>query len=325
MFTNLHRDYVEIVFYPTTLWELSCCLLSTITTFAVVILCMLSGFYKTHTGRIVAWINFADFLSAVIKVINPLVKQKNDGYCLALQMISGYGLLSSIIASALFGHALFCMLKSQSSTVSSTTMKNYVFLAVILPLADPIASYFTKFAVYSQELDTCVHRVYNDELDYSFIFQRYIPFGFVCTFSILFYLRIVVKIKSILVEASNRELLGFLAYPAIVIICWLPNLVLDIVLSFKCDVNNVIMIAIVMNGQLQGFLDSIAYGFSKKIRASIRAICCKKEKTRGAGSPEVVGNEESDVEYRTLRKDYTLATHEGSPIGSHAVASKLSG
>ena len=299
------KDYTEIVFFPTAFWELSCSLVSTITTFLVIVLCIISGFYKTHTGRIVVWINFADFLYSGSKAIHALVRGKSNRYCMALQLMSGYGLISSIISSALFGQALFRILKTQCTTVSERTMKIYILIGVILPLAEPVASYFTKFTVYSQELDTCVHRVYHGHLDYSFIFQRYIPFAFVCTFSIAFYLQVVFTIKTIFAEVNSRELWGFLAYPAIVILCWLPHLTLDIVLSLNYNVHRLIVSIVVMNGQLQGFWDALAYGLSKKVRESLKEICCTERKLSevSAGSCSNTSHTDSEIEYVEVKTD----------------------
>lgn len=314
---SIQKDYVEIVFYPTAPWELSCCAISAVTTCFVIILCIISGFYKTHTGRIVIWINFSDFTYSIPKIVNAIVHGKGDGYCLGLQFVAGYGLVSSIIANALFGHALLYMLKNQTLAVPERTMKYYVFFCVILPLAEPIASYFTKIAVYSPELGTCVHRVYNGRPDYSFIFQRLVPFGLICTSSMIFYLRVVYIIRSVYTEAKKRDLLGFLAYPGIVMICWFPNLILDILLSLHYEINNVAMILMVMNGQLLGFWDSIAYGLSKNVRSYLRGVCCKEKNTIefeaksseeeifSSSSTYRIRNAESELDYVVMQEAST--------------------
>src|SRR5690242_20679187 len=89
-------EYTEFVFYPTSLGALSGCIISSVASAIVVLLCLLSGFYKEQVGIIVLWINLTNFVFCSSKILNIFISHRTDSTCQLFQAFSGYGQMSSV-------------------------------------------------------------------------------------------------------------------------------------------------------------------------------------------------------------------------------------
>lgn len=294
-------DYTEFVFFPLTFSGLSCAIISCLASFIVSVLCIYSKFYKKQVGLVVLWINFTDFIFCGFKILNVFIPHRSNATCAFVQAVSGYGLVSSVISSVLFGYVLYIMLKIRSSEIPARIFNIYIGIALLVPAVEVIGVLLADFVVYSEQLDTCVHRVHKRSVDYSFIFLRDIPFGLFCFLSIVCYVRIVWTIKSVVRHARNSDLLAFMAYPGIVICCWLPNLVNNALTEFGVEINHTVITFFLMFGQLQGLWDAIAYGTSK----NIRMFCSQRCKKR------------SEVEDENMGQSLTKYSSEDNAEGTH--------
>lgn len=83
---------------------------SSIATGLVVIGCCMSKAYKDPLGAMVMMINATDFLYVISKAT---FSAKSDITCQIFNYFCLFGLISSVIWSALFGHACYALIRNQ--------------------------------------------------------------------------------------------------------------------------------------------------------------------------------------------------------------------
>ena len=115
--------------------------------------------------------------------------------------------------------------------------------------------------MYSAEAKACVHRIYNDKVDFEFLFYAALPIVIICLVSIILYVRAAKHLKTLHGEIQLSSLVIMVIYPAIYMFCWLPIVTKNLLAAFA-GINPSHTMALVLreNSQLHGFLDAIVYG-----------------------------------------------------------------
>ena len=298
-------DYHETGFTEANpLWRIPT-LLSMTSTGIVVILCITSKYYKNALGFMVFWVNLTDFMFSLAKSSVLVYDPASDVHCRLLEFVANFGLRSSIIWGAAFGHSLLAFTRSRDEKVFIGMRSLYLVFAVIVPLGIASASAGVGFAVYSPNEGTCVHRIPIDGPDYQYIFISCVPIFSAIAMNLYYYFRTIWEIKSLLKETPSKEYLTLLWYPAIVVICWAPILIVTLVIAGTNAQNTQILEKIVMSlSELHGFLDAIVYGRSKNVfQEFLRCFCCCCPYYRNENKAERVfgssGGESNETDHRS--------------------------
>ena len=117
----------------------------------------------------------ADFMFALPKTSVLFFEPSGEFHCKLIEFVANFGLRSSVIWGAVFGHCLLVFTKTRDLKVLSGMRNLYLIFAVLLPLGIAVVSTATGFVVYSEPKRQCVHRISTNVLDYQFLFISILP------------------------------------------------------------------------------------------------------------------------------------------------------
>lgn len=268
-----------LVLFPIEMPYLIAPIVSMFSTAMVLIVGLIYKSYKAPLEAMIMWINFADFVFSLSKTVGSVFDILSPGTCLILQITSQFGMISSVFWGAFFAHALLTASYHQETQIIVKNHRAYLIFAVYLPIIMVSSLIFLRFSEYSDKM--CIHKVYEDQFDYGYIFLTAVPAIISCCLSITWYLMAARRIKSMISMEGSKELLTLIVYPAILVICWLLPMTIYLCLALGCSINPIwVNIGQTMD-QLQGVLDAIVYGGSKN---NLRQICKCKCKVRQINS-----------------------------------------
>lgn len=261
-------NYVS--FFPNTPFFVICVMISTAVTGILLLISLVAKLYKGPLGTMSFYVLLSDFLFGFPKVIAYFQPPTSFNSCNILQGISHYGLIASFFWAAFFGHAVLSMMKYQDIENLSKYISYYFILGNILPITTTIGSMYTDFIEYLPESNLCVHKVILDELDYQYIIYTSIPLLISCVLSIIWYILAAFRLKQLVEGQSNLDYIGLMLYPAVLLICWLPNLTINTIMQLGRTVDSSVVTGFQILGNSQGIFDSMVYGGSKKIIQKVR-------------------------------------------------------
>lgn len=272
------EPYHDAIYFSTNPISLISPALSLVATFLATIVCILSKFYKEPLGLMVFAINTADFFFCFCKLTVIVHTPPNTTYCKILQVFTYISLLSSSFWGVFFGHALFVSAKRQTTLVLSGLTKYYCIFAIVIPVIVGMTIPFTDYVIYSPAVQTCVHRIYDGKVDYTFIFYGAIPIIGVCLMSILWYFLAGFHLKKLLGKQNASSIIALIAYPAIFIICWTPIMFKNTLAMVGIVPSNTMSIILRELCQLHGFLDAVVYGggiqnLQKRVKGVVSKCC----------------------------------------------------
>lgn len=269
-------ESVEVIYFPTQFTLMICPLISTLSTFIVLVACFISKNYKNPLGPMIIGINIADFLFCVAKVVVWLNPMKTDLFCKILQAISTLGLTASMVWGALFGHALQAVVKAKKADIVRRYLVYYLIFSITVPLAMALSTLTTNYVEYSSTADTCVHTVKVGGYDYLYTIYAGIPVLLSCILSAVWYVIAAQEIRKTWDQSSTLDLLFLVVYPAILLICWMPNVVVNICIALGASVSPTVVTVCQGFCQLQGFFDALVYGKSRNVIQKLRMLVCRK-------------------------------------------------
>ena len=291
---------IEIYFYPISIGDSISTFLSAVATCLVVIL---GSAYKIHEkplGKMILTVNFLDLIFCLTKLSVFVFPPSSTPYCKVLQAFSQSSLLASILWGTFFGHVLFRVVKYQRIEAIQSPFKWYVLISVVTAGGLGLATAFTEFIHYSDTKKACVHPVTAGTLDVTNLVFGVIPIGTCCFSGIAWYVLAAVILRNSRIVLKGRDLLALLVYPGIIIICWMPELTVNMTASLVgfnvSDVLNGILQNIFL---LQGFLDAVVYGMIP----NMREICKGRKSTYERPSLSIASSKES--EYFPISRNIT--------------------
>lgn len=296
---------IYVPFFPYTSLGLIGPITSTIACTFVLIICLLNRLHKeTVVGWMAAWILGADILFSFPKIIDYFMPSSTTFWCRFTEAIVLFGVQSSFIWSAFFGHLLYVVSTNSRVDELSRFKKAYILFAVFLPAISAISMTFTPYVMIDPDTKLCAHPVYQGHVDFLYLFLMSIPLMTCCLLSIIWYVLAGIQLRKHLDRGSTIELLVLVLYPGILLVCWVPNLVLNMYIFIGGHEvpNKTIMVGFVTLGHMQGFLDAIVYVKARMVVRGLKRLCPKRheEKERESGS---YFRAESEDELQTTLKN----------------------
>lgn len=264
-------DYHDMIYFPVKINAMISMFLSGFATAIIVSISLIFKLYKRPLARMVLVINMAHVLFYFSKISVLLFPPRSELHCRILSIIVVFGIESAVFWGALFAHLFYVIIKSQSMDEVPLMMKYYVLVAVILPFVSGILSSFTKFLIYSESLETCVHRVYADHFDLSYDLHVLIPVWLACILSTVWYKKAISKISDLQWNSDRNELYVLLIYPGVLMFCWGLHLVLQTIIQMGTSPSQTLIDISISLVNLQGFFDALVYGRSVKEALKDRA------------------------------------------------------
>lgn len=276
-----NQEYTDVKFFPPGIYFALSCGLSAVASVIVSIACLLTGLHKELLGLMIFAINFADAIFFTVKLFASALQPQGAFACDLALSIGYFGLISSVFWSALFGHALYIVSRSQNYQALPKYSKIYQVFAFGLPLLLALFQLPTNFVIFSSESNACVHRFYQNAVDYVYLAFIYIPIGGSMVLSIIWYLLAALKFKRMVNTDNSTEIFTLLIYPAILLICWGPIFIKNLLVIFNIQMSAELTFCIQIVSLLQGFFDALVYGVSKRrFKQFCKHVRCLAKKQR---------------------------------------------
>lgn len=272
-----------IVFFPVKDFCLIAPILSTGSTFLVILYCIIKKKYKQPLGSMILLISIADCHFCLTKLIfsmNP--HWYSEINCKIFDAINHFGLISSVVWGAAFGHALCHVVRTQMIEILEKKIKIYITLAVVVPLFFSSTIFVVDYISFKPETGECVHLI-QTWYNIGYLFLALIPIAGSCFLSIYWYCTVYKELKGLQVEGNTLTLI---AYPGIIILCWAPVLCTCVAVMWYSNKvpteMNLLLNIFDSLGQLQGFFDAVIYG------GGVHKLCSCLNRKRNSTVSEVL-------------------------------------
>lgn len=267
----------DVVFFPIMMPYLICPALSSLASFVMITLILVSKFHKESLGIMLLSVNIADFLFCFPKAMTYLIRPWDDAFCRLVQFVSHAGLISSVIWGFLFAHAMLKVITKQKFEVIRELLKPYILLSVILPVILSAQCLFSDYIIYHDDTNTCIHKVQAGVFDYKSLLFTGIPIVTCCVLSLIWYSFAAKMLKNFMNNSNAIYTWTLVIYPAILLICWMPSLMMNSLITFGMKPNAFLLEVFQALDQTQGFWNAVVYGISKgSVRRAISRFCCWK-------------------------------------------------
>lgn len=275
-------------------------IISSVLTFMAISFGFYFKIYRESIGFMVFLVNFSDFIYTFTRIFPYIYNPGGDIMCIALTTIGCYGILSSTICSIFFGNILFLLTTEGGSKKLNTRFKYYIILATTVPIPFALTTLFWDHAFYDEQTEACVHDSIIGKHDWAFAFRITAPITICCILSVIWYSMASFRIKKVLRSKNTRYLLVLVGYPGIVLLCWFPLLICNLLIGCGLDINPGFYQGMQLLPYLQGAWDALTYGclrnpIRKACLGSVR--CWKREQddsfTVASGGNEVLIDKEA--------------------------------
>ena len=268
---------IFISYFPTALADTFASLLSLTATFAFLVILWFTKFYKQQLLTMVFFLLFADFTVSFAFFSVLIFSPSSTSECKMVFFISFFGRNSSLFWSVSFAHALKTAVESKDFSPAARLMRYYYIFAAYLPIIISLVVVLSPLVVYNPDLQKCGRYETVGQFDYTYFLLSGMPLLLSCLLSIYFYLRTGCRLKTLFngTAAKTRDALVLVLYPAIMIICWGPNLVWSL-LSMAKTLDPALLVFPKVCLAMHGFLNSLVYGLTQKTRQDLKVLCCSK-------------------------------------------------
>lgn len=297
---------VYVPFYPNDTYTMICTTVSLISAVLVLIMILVTKINREPVGSMVTSILLVDIVYCSAKAIDFLTPshKKTNFECQVVEIFAHFGVTASFFWSAFFGHALLLISKTHNIDSVSNVLKYYIGIStgtgVLFAAVTPLFDFVT---LYDNGIDEayCSHKIQAGRVDWSYIILADVPLVVCCLFSIYWYVRTWSLIKNWITGGNAKVMLILTLFPAILLICWIPALILNTITIFGGQPHQSIFVLVQAIGNLQGFFDALAYGGSRKAIRDL--LCCKcfgkRNSTNGSVSLEENLNTDFNIDSRS--------------------------
>lgn len=250
----------EIDFLPYNAPFLIASGLSATATAVMLVTALAKKFYKEPLGLMIIAVNLTDFIYCFTKITATFYHPTSNIGCNIIEAITHFGLMSAAICGALFGHALCQVIIHQGLQILLQCIRIYFTAAILPSFIVSIILVLRNYVRYSSSKDTCVHVIYPGEFDYDYAIFTTLPLILACVLSVMWYIRASQRLRYFVDRRNIKNLYLLMIYPGIVLVCWMPTLTKNTMISLGGTVPFVVSRIAIVLSQLQGFLDAIVYG-----------------------------------------------------------------
>lgn len=254
--------YHDMIYFPLEVQDQIPIIISAIPTTLVVSLSLIFRLYRRPLSLMVLAINIAHVFFYYTKMSVLVFPPQSGIHCKILSIFNVFSFESAAIWGALFAHAFYTILKDHSFNEFHLPrmIKFYLIFGVLIPLVNGVLSFFTDRLIYSESKGACVHRVYADRIDTWVLVFTLIPIGLSCFMSMVWYKMAMNKISALQGKETGGELYVLMIYPGILLLCWGPSLLTQIVMQFGVNPSTTLINIGLALVNSEGLLDSVVYG-----------------------------------------------------------------
>lgn len=340
--TMLYSDSQSIIImplFPIHTGPVICAALSAIACLLMLLTACFSGLHKEVFGKMACWILLGDLFFFIPKIIAGFSYEKTLLFCKFMGFSTEIGRTSSFFWAAMFAHAFSLVLKYQDPNIVGEFMGAYNLFANLGGALFAFTSVLTPLVLLDSDKLACVHEVYKGEVDYLYIIFADGPLIIGCGLTIWWYIVAIFRLRRFLSRDLSRDEISLMLYPLIMLICWLPNLVVNVMTFFDFEPSDELLITLEAVAHMQGLLDALVYGGSKKMLRQIKkgpCACIKRQKrphnssalANQSGFDEVISSTEhlhKSEDERLIMKDLSKrqATKSSFHVQSNAMPRNL--
>ena len=273
---------IILTLFPVKMPYLAVTILSCVSTFAVIVIAIILKAYKEPLGMMVLGITISDFIFTFTKIMGSIFVPQTDSICNLLELICLYGIVSSVMWGAFFGHALLIISKTFRVELLEKYKKYYIIFGSIATLGYQMLNLLinqTESWTDQTGEKKCIHRTFPGTFDYTFWIYLAFPLLLGFTLSVIWYAKAAKNFRVLIAGDNAKHLLTLIVYPAIMLICWFPLIAVNILSQFGVTVSLQVQALTLAFGQLQGLLNALIYGVSKNaLVANTLCFCCFQKK-----------------------------------------------
>lgn len=291
-------------FFPLHRVPQSCAWISLTSCVVVLTLACLLRLHANSFGKLICGVLLGNIFSTLPKVMAFFLDLESVLMCEWLEAIEFFGRNSNFLWSMCFAHASYTVITKLDIKHIQTNLKYYTLLSIILPLLLSIIQPFTDYVSYAHDMRTCVHEVTVGEIDVLYILFGDLPLVTISGLSIYFYINCLLGVRDYFTEHKSTKTYTLMLYPAIMLLCWLPSAVINVLMVFGArpgPINTILWLECLP--LLQGFFDALAYGVSRQVvRRACRMECLRKKQVRES----FISQSESESHYSLQSKQLSL-------------------
>ena len=284
--SNLTQDQpVYLIVFPVKMPYLAVTILSCVSTFAVIVVAIMLKAYKKPLGTMILGITISDFVFTLTKTMGSIFIPQTGFLCNLLQTICLYGIVSSVMWGAFFGHALLITSKTFQVELLEKYKKYYIVFGSITTLGYEMLNLLTNNVEYLPDetgVVRCIHITYPGTFDYAFSLFLTFPVLSGIILSVIWYVKAAKNLRVLIKGDNVKHLLTLIVYPAIMLICWFPLIAVNALSQFGVAVSLQLQALVLAFAQMQGLINALVYGVSMNtLVANTLCFCCfQKKKNR---------------------------------------------
>lgn len=231
---------------------------------------------KNSFDKMIFGLASMDLIYNAISLFQATSKQ-GEFFCSCSSFAMIFGWIGSLFWTCCFAHFIYKLLKNTENELPSPPIKNYTTISILIGFIFGVLAVITNFDQIDKETQFCAHQTSErtGPAAYSDLVILVIPTISSVMYCITSYVLIIRKIK----KMAGTIHIELLAYPLILIICYFPYLLLGVYILFNKDYTvgfwSLLCTDILFNSQ--GLLNAFTYGYSQRVRNTIKGKCCRRK------------------------------------------------
>ena len=262
------KDYDEIILFPHDPASRTLLVLSILASSTLLIFCLAYKLYRRPLEFLVTWIMLPHFLASFTTFLFGFPFPKTILVCKIGMVIELFCDSSAFLWSAFFGHALLTTIKSQRLETIDGFKLRYFLFGTVAPLLYSFVNFFQYWVESSN--DVCVYHIPRQGSGKTLFVLTTIPLYILFGLCLWWYSRAIMRTRTHLEKEYKSQALVLLMYPGILIICWLPELVFNMLIYMQIVPNSSIFAVVKNLDYIQGLLESAIYGISRNMFRVVR-------------------------------------------------------
>lgn len=257
------QEFDEIVLFPNDPLSLILLSLSIVSSLVVLVVCVVYKLYRQPLEFMVTWTTFAHVTGSVIELILGAPFGKTALDCKIATVVELFSDISTFHWTSFFGHALITTIKTQNMDAIVRYKLRYFLFGTIVPLFYSLVNFFQKWIDVSNNI--CVYRIPRQGHEGILFVLSTIPFYIMFGLCLWWYIRAIIRMRKELDKEYRSQAFVLLLFPGILIVCWLPDLVLNMLIYLQFVPSTTAFTVMKLLDYSQGFLDSMVYGISRNV------------------------------------------------------------
>lgn len=233
--------------------------------------------YLISVGKLIIALSMMDAIACIGSFLDP-IRANSQMYCNFISYLSIFGYIGSLFWTATFAFSLYSTVHLNTSGIASNNFKKYVLSSILLSLSYACVPVVINYYKLDKRTGYCVHAIdKDDEVDWKLQIVITFPSAICILFCLFCNLSVLRKLR----EFGTRMYFELLIIPCILIVCNAPSTIIELTtdpLKKNLPFYLILIQNILFNSQ--GFLNSIAYGLSRKNISGWKEKCRKRNRDK---------------------------------------------